>query len=112
MRIVQTGSVLRCALAESGPAQKYAPSIDALFESAAAAAGARAVGILLTGMGSDGRDGMLRLRHADALTIAESEESAVIFGMPKEAIDAGGVAKVLSLEAIIGELIRLGRARS
>ncbi|MGI5862380.1 MAG: chemotaxis-specific protein-glutamate methyltransferase CheB [Myxococcales bacterium] len=112
MRIVQTGSVLRCALAESGPSQKYSPSIDALFESAAAVAGARGVGILLTGMGSDGRDGMLRLRQADALTIAESEESAVIFGMPKEAINAGAAAKVLSLESIISELIRLGRGRA
>lgn len=85
---------------------KFVPSIDALFASAAQAAGARVVAILLTGMGNDGCDGMEAVKRAGGLTLAESEETAVIFGMPREAIRAGHVKAVLRLE-LIGERIRL-----
>lgn len=71
------------------PVNRHCPSVDVLFESAAAVVGPRAVGILLTGMGADGAAGLLKLRQAGALTIAQSKESCVVYGMPKVAVDLG-----------------------
>jgi two-component system chemotaxis response regulator CheB len=76
------------------------PAVDALFASLAAVRGLPIVGMLLTGMGADGADGMVALRAAGAETIAEAEESCVVFGMPKEAIARGGAVHVASLLAI------------
>lgn len=86
---------------KTGPRVCYQrPSVDVLFHSVAEAAGARAVGVLLTGMGNDGAHGMLRMREAGARTIAQDEASCVVFGMPREAIALGAVDHVLSLSAI------------
>ncbi len=86
---------------KSGPRVCYQrPSVDVLFHSVAETAGARTVGVLLTGMGSDGAEGMLRLRQAGAHTIAQDEASCVVFGMPREAIALGAAERVLSLRAI------------
>jgi two-component system chemotaxis response regulator CheB len=71
-----------------------------LFRSAANVAGANALGIILTGMGKDGVRGMLEMRQAGAYNIAQDEASCVVFGMPKEAIAAGGVHEVLALQDI------------
>lgn len=76
------------------------PSVDVLFESVADSAGAHALGIILTGMGSDGAEGLLKMRRAGAKTISQDEESCVVFGMPKAAIRIGAVEEVLSLEDI------------
>jgi two-component system chemotaxis response regulator CheB len=76
------------------------PSADVLFRSVADYAGANAIGIILTGMGADGADGMLKMRQAGARTIAQDEQSCVVFGMPKEAIKLGGVEKVVSLAQV------------
>ncbi len=76
------------------------PSIDVLFESLAQAHGPESVACLLTGMGKDGAAGLLALRRAGALTIAQDEASCVIFGMPREAIELRAVDRVLSLEQI------------
>jgi two-component system chemotaxis response regulator CheB len=79
-----------------------------LFESMAAAFGGEAVGVLLTGMGEDGAQGLLRLRQRGAHTIAEDESTAVVYGMPAEAVRLGGVVESLPLPAIaprIRELI-------
>jgi two-component system chemotaxis response regulator CheB len=73
------------------------PAADVLFRSVAKYAGANAVGIILTGMGADGAAGMLEMKKAGAQTIAQDEESCVVFGMPKEAIKLGGVDRVVSL---------------
>ena len=92
--------------------RKYRPSVDALFESAAALGpelGVGVAGAVLTGMGADGREGIVSLHKAGALTLAESPETAVIWGMPKEAIDTGRVSRVLPLDAIIESLVRFGR---
>ncbi|MFN7132191.1 MAG: chemotaxis-specific protein-glutamate methyltransferase CheB [Myxococcales bacterium] len=112
MRLVRASDGLRVALSDPAPADKYVPSIDELFRSAAAAKDVALLGVLLTGMGSDGRDGMLALKAAGAETVAESEESAVIFGMPREAIAAGAVNHVLPLDRIAAELTRFGSARA
>ena len=79
---------------------RHRPSVDVLFRSAANAAGSNALGIILTGMGKDGVQGLLELKKAGAHTIAQDEASCVVFGMPKEAIAAGGVREVLPLQDI------------
>jgi two-component system chemotaxis response regulator CheB len=76
------------------------PSVDVLFSSVAEAAGAEAVGVLLTGMGNDGAQGLLRMRQAGACTIAQNETTCVVYGMPREAVALGAAAQVLPLTAI------------
>jgi two-component system chemotaxis response regulator CheB len=71
-----------------------------MFSSVAEAAGARAVGVLLTGMGSDGAQGLLKMRQAGAPTIAQDEATCVVFGMPREAIRAGAAGRVVGLPGI------------
>lgn len=77
------------------------------MESAAKAAGPRAVGVLLTGMGQDGARGMVALRKAGAPTIGEAEETCVVYGMPKAAMRAGGVALERPLHEVAGTLLDL-----
>ncbi|HET7839663.1 MAG TPA: CheB methylesterase domain-containing protein, partial [Rectinemataceae bacterium] len=79
---------------------RHRPSVDLLFRSAALCAGANAVGVIMTGMGDDGAHGMLELKEAGATTIAQDEDSCVVFGMPKEAIALGAVDYVLPLGKI------------
>ena len=76
------------------------PSVDVLFNSVAQAAGRNAVGVILTGMGNDGAQGMLEMRHAGALNIAQDEASCVVFGMPREAIELGAADHILPLDQI------------
>jgi two-component system, chemotaxis family, protein-glutamate methylesterase/glutaminase len=91
---------------KTGPRVCYQrPSVDVLFHSAAEAAGGRAVGVLLTGMGSDGAQGLLRMRQAGAPTIAQDEASCVVFGMPREAIRLGGAGRVLPLTRIAAAML-------
>jgi two-component system chemotaxis response regulator CheB len=81
------------------------PSVDVLFESLARQAGPATVACLLTGMGRDGAAGLLALRQAGALTIAQDEASSVIFGMPREAIEIGAATRVLALDQIASALV-------
>ncbi len=87
---------------------RHRPSVDVLFRSAARYAGQNAVGVIMTGMGDDGAQGLLELKEAGALTIAQDESSCVVFGMPKEAIRKGAVDRVLSLGAIPAAVVRAG----
>lgn len=84
---------------------RHRPSVDVLFRSAAQYAGRNAVGIILTGMGDDGAKGLLEMRQAGSLTMAQDEESCVVFGMPREAVMLDAVDKVLPLRRIAGEII-------
>jgi len=93
----QDGLRLRTRLSQGPPVHYQRPAVDVLFASVARLKGLAVVGLLLTGMGADGADGMVAMRHAGALTIAEAEESCVVFGMPKEAIARGGAVHVASL---------------
>jgi len=91
---------------KTGPKVCYQrPSVDVLFSSVAEAAGADAVGALLTGMGADGAQGLLRMRQAGAHTIAQDEATCVVYGMPREAVAAGAAAQVLPLPAIAQALL-------
>ncbi len=83
------------------------PAADVLFNSVAAYAGKNAVGVILTGMGRDGATGMLKMKEAGAMNVAQDEKSCVVFGMPKEAIAAGGVDKVVPLEQITETVINM-----
>ena len=85
---------------------RHRPSVDVLFRSVAQAVGPNAVGVIMTGMGSDGADGLLEMKQAGALTIAQDEASCVVFGMPKEAIDRGAVEKVVALGQIPNFILR------
>jgi two-component system chemotaxis response regulator CheB len=85
---------------------RHRPSVNVLFSSVAQAAGASAVGVLMTGMGDDGADGLLEMKQANALTIAQDEASCVVFGMPREAILRGAANEVLSLSRIPSAILR------
>lgn len=91
---------------DSSTDDRYIPSIDMMMKSVAEIYGAKTMGILLTGMGSDGKEGMLEIKKRGGFTIAESEESSVVFGMPREAVLSGGVNKVLPLEEIPAEILK------
>ncbi|HYD51418.1 MAG TPA: chemotaxis response regulator protein-glutamate methylesterase [Gemmatimonadaceae bacterium] len=84
---------------------QFRPSVDVLFGSVAEVCGATAIGVLLTGMGDDGADGMVALAHAGAHTIAESEESAIVFGMPREAIERGGAREVVPARRVAASIV-------
>jgi two-component system chemotaxis response regulator CheB len=91
---------------KSGPRVCYQrPSVDVLFCSVAEAAGAAAVGVILTGMGADGAQGLLKMHAAGAYTLAQDEATCVVFGMPREAIELAAVDQVLPLPAIPGALL-------
>ncbi len=87
---------------EGPPVNRHIPSVDVLFRSAANVLGPNAIGVILTGMGDDGARGMREMKEAGAFTIAQDEDSCVVFGMPKVAIEMGGVSRVLPLSSIAG----------
>jgi two-component system, chemotaxis family, protein-glutamate methylesterase/glutaminase len=91
---------------KGGPRVCYQrPSVDVLFLSVAEVAGNHAIGVLLTGMGNDGAQGLLRMRKAGAHTIAQDEATCVVFGMPREAIELGAAESVLALPGIAGAML-------
>jgi two-component system chemotaxis response regulator CheB len=93
---------------KSGPLVcRHRPSVDVLFKSVARYAGTNSVGVLLTGMGKDGAEGLKEMRDAGADTIAQDESSCVVFGMPKEAILLGGAGQILPLDNIPGKILEL-----
>lgn len=93
---------------KDGPlVSRHRPSVDVLFRSAARYAGKNALGVIMTGMGDDGARGMLEMKQAGAVTIAQDEASCIVFGMPNEAIKLGGVDYVRPLEAISREVLKL-----
>jgi len=87
----------------------HRPSVDVLFRSAAQQAGANAMGILLTGMGDDGAQGLLEMKTMGSVTIAQDEQSCVVFGMPREAIDRGAASQVLPLDKIAAKITAIHR---
>jgi len=84
---------------------RHRPSVDVMFRSVAQAAGGNAVGVILTGMGGDGAQGLLEMKQAGAVTFAQDEQSCVVFGMPKVAIEVGAVDKVLPLDRMASAIL-------
>lgn len=84
---------------------RHRPSVDVLFESVAKSAGSNAMGVIMTGMGNDGASGLLSMRKAGAVTLAQDEASCVVFGMPREAIKLGGAQVVEPLDRIAGRIL-------
>jgi two-component system, chemotaxis family, protein-glutamate methylesterase/glutaminase len=116
LKVIRAGGALaplRAALVPQNPrdGRRYCPSVDVLFESAADAMGDRVCAVVLTGMGNDGRRGVEKVKEAGGFAIAESEESAVVYGMPKEAAGTGKVDGVLSLEEMVSWLCRFAGVR-
>jgi two-component system chemotaxis response regulator CheB len=94
----------RVELVEGPPVCRHRPSVEVLFRSAAQAAGPFAAGAILTGMGDDGAGGLLEMREAGALTIAQNEATCIVFGMPREAIRRGAAKFVVPLDAIASSI--------
>jgi two-component system chemotaxis response regulator CheB len=106
LKVVRRGFELIAELEDSPPVHRHRPSVDVLFRSVAEAVNERAVGVILTGMGSDGAEGLLTMKKAGASTIAQDESTCVVFGMPKEAIDRGAVDVVLPLSRIAAGILQ------
>lgn len=100
LSVVKRRGAFFVELSDGPLVSRHRPSVDVLFHSVASAAGASALGIILTGMGDDGASGMLAMKRAGGSTIAQDEKSCVVFGMPKEAISAGAVDTVAPLACI------------
>jgi two-component system chemotaxis response regulator CheB len=98
---------LRCRLTSGAAVSGHRPSVDMLFQSVARCAGARAIGVILTGMGRDGARGLLAIRNAGGATIGQDESSSVVYGMPRVAFEEGAVERQLPLEKIGPEILRL-----
>lgn len=107
--VKKSGANYVTQLSDAEPVNRHRPSVEVLFKSAAACVGANAIGIMLTGMGKDGATAMLEMKRAGSFNIAQDEASCVVFGMPKEAIAAGGVDEVLPLGNIAGRVFTLLR---
>ncbi|MBP2230909.1 two-component system chemotaxis response regulator CheB [Azospirillum agricola] len=110
MLLQRSGARYLVAVKDGPLVSRHRPSVDVLFRSTAHCAGANAVGVIMTGMGDDGATGMREMREAGAFTLAQDEESCVVFGMPKEAIARGGVGKVVGLSSITREILRHDRS--
>lgn len=100
MEVTRSGANYYVQLNMEAPVHHHRPSVDVLFHSCARALGVNAVGVIMTGMGSDGAQGLLAMHRAGAWTVAQDEASCIVFGMPKEAIAVGAVDDVVSLEKI------------
>ena len=105
LKIRKVGGDYYCNLEKSAPVSGHCPSVDVLFDSVATAAGAKAVGVILTGMGKDGAKGMLAMRHAGAYTVGQNQASCVVYGMPRAAMEAGAVQKELALHEIARHIL-------
>lgn len=105
MRIKKSGNGWVTELSQSEPVNRHRPAVDVLFESVAREAGRNAIGVILTGMGKDGAQGMLAMRQAGAWNIGQDQDSCVVYGMPREAARLGAVDEVASLNDVAGRIL-------
>lgn len=110
LEIARQSGRLVCELSDGPPVTGHRPSVDVLFRSAARVVGAKAVGVILTGMGKDGADGLLEMRRAGAITLGQDEETSLIYGMPRVAFERGGVARQLPLEDMAAAILEASGA--
>lgn len=106
MRLARQGEHLVVSLDRDPPVNRHRPAVDVLFHSIAEIAGKNAVGVILTGMGADGKSGMRALKEAGARTLAQDRDSCVVFGMPKAAIETGCVDAIVPIEEMADEILR------
>jgi two-component system chemotaxis response regulator CheB len=111
MLVNRSGEELVVQVVDGPLVSRHRPSVDVLFRSVASSVGAKAVGVIMTGMGDDGAQGLCEMKEAGATTIAQDEPSCIVFGMPKEAIARGAVNLVLPLERIAGTALNLQSGR-
>jgi two-component system chemotaxis response regulator CheB len=109
--VERSGANYRVSVREGPLVSRHRPSVDVLFRSAARSAGSNAVGVIMTGMGDDGARGLEEMKQAGGRTVAQDEATSVVFGMPKEAIARGCVDRVVALDKIAAEILRLSAAR-
>lgn len=110
MEIVRSGALTRVRLNDNPPVGRHRPAVDVLFDSVAKFAGRNAIGVLMTGMGADGAQGLLKMRNAGSATVAQDEASCTVFGMPHAAIELGAAEKVVSLNNIAATMVRFAEA--
>ncbi len=112
MQLFRSGGIYQVKCVKGETVCGHRPSVEVLFESVSKAAGANAIGVMLTGMGHDGADAMVLMRKAGARTLAQNEATSVVFGMPKEAYVRGGAEQLVPLDRIAGtvRLLLEGRA--
>lgn len=108
MSVIRNGSKYIVNVQDGPLVNRHRPSVDVLFKSAAKSVGKNAVGVILTGMGGDGAEGLLEMRNSGAFTIAQDEKSCIVFGMPKEAIKLNAVDKILPLDKVATSILSLG----
>jgi two-component system, chemotaxis family, protein-glutamate methylesterase/glutaminase len=106
MILERSGAKYYVKVKEGPLVSRHRPSVDVLFRSAANAAGANAIGVIMTGMGDDGARGLAEMKQAGARTIAQDEATSIVFGMPKEAIARGCVDRIVPLQAIAKEILQ------
>ena len=109
--VERNGARFVCRLNDGPPVNRHRPSVDVMFRSVAQNVGHNAIGVILTGMGDDGARGMKEMHEAGAPTIAQDEETSVIWGMPGEAVKHGGVDEILPLESIADKVMRYVREK-
>ncbi|MDR1728572.1 MAG: chemotaxis response regulator protein-glutamate methylesterase [Acidobacteriota bacterium] len=107
LKVIRSGGTYQVACHEGPKVSGHCPSVDVMMDSVAHEVGPNAVGVMLTGMGSDGAEGMLRMRQAGGRNIAQDEESCVVFGMPKVAFEKGGAERLVPLDKMPVEIICL-----
>ncbi|MFW6289060.1 MAG: protein-glutamate methylesterase/protein-glutamine glutaminase [Spirochaetota bacterium] len=107
--LTRSGAQYKVRVVDGELVNRHRPSVDVLFRSAARWAGRNALGIIMTGMGDDGADGLVEMRQAGSLTYAQDEASCVVFGMPREAIERGGAVKVLPLAELASAALAAAR---
>ncbi len=105
----RSGAVYCVKTFQAPPVNRHRPSVNVLFDSCARYLGSNAVGAILTGMGNDGASGLLKMKQAGAHTIAQNEETCVVFGMPREAIQLGAVDEILPLRSIANHLLEAAK---
>ncbi|MFQ5687907.1 MAG: chemotaxis response regulator protein-glutamate methylesterase [Candidatus Scalindua sp.] len=107
MVIKKCGAMYKVEMDQGPPVHHQRPAVDNLFDSAAKYVGPNAIGVIMTGMGDDGATGLLKMKESGAGTIAQDEDSCVVFGMPKEAIKLGAAEKIVTLHNIPNSIIAL-----
>ncbi len=100
LRLRRSGAMYHVETNQEAPVNHQRPSVDVLFDTVAQYAGENAIGVIMTGMGHDGASGLLKMKESGAKTIAQDEDSCVVFGMPNEAIKLGAVDRIAPLQKI------------